>query len=101
MCCPRRPGCRRLSPGDYPSASDKADLQLVAEPAEELLALGDVGVGLDPERAGAVDDTEDRPALVGLSDRGITFVVEIETNGERIYTVSIVVNPDKLLKFPS
>src|SRR2546422_9620231 len=44
-----------------------SQLQLVAEAAEQLFALGDVGVGLHAERARAVHDTQDRPALLGLA----------------------------------
>src|SRR5438105_4339995 len=38
-------------------------LQLVAEPAQELLALLDVLVGLDAERRASVHHPEDGPAL--------------------------------------
>jgi RNA polymerase sigma-70 factor (ECF subfamily) len=49
--------------------------------------------GLDVE----VTDVNGWPALVGRSGGAVTFVINIETDGEKIVAVRSVLNPDKLL----
>src|SRR5512146_1732318 len=57
--------------GEPPSMPRGYSSELVADPAQQLVAVGDVLVGLDAERHLAVDDADDAAAELGLRDQDL------------------------------